>query len=119
MNPIGSRSQFVHPREDRHIWPAICIVGDWPDAVGKDIVIVLKKHIQSQAHLTLIVHAAHSLDRCFRCLETWQQHRNQDGNDADHDQEFDKRERRMLCVSHEVSPLSFESTNPMPLEVRH
>jgi len=62
--------------------------------------------VHCDANLLEIVHALRAIGRFARFLHGGHQERNENGNDRDHDQQFDERERETIrvAVSHGTIP---------------
>ena len=63
-----------------------------PIRPGEPIVVIHAVHVQSQHHLLMIVYALSAGGPVLGLRQGWQQHARQDGDDGNHDQEFDQRE---------------------------
>src|SRR5437879_5625494 len=71
----------------------------------KPVLVVIRVHKHRKAHLPEVIQAACLLALLFGARQRGKQHTGQNGNDGDHDQEFDRREAKNRTVDRGVAGL--------------
>src|SRR5262249_43666768 len=65
--------------------------------------------LPGQADLLQVVHALRAAGCFTRSLHGWQQQRDEDANDRNHDEQFDQCKSAMTTRFHEFVPLNFQT----------